>query len=191
MSESVLGSKTVSLTVTEDLQAMFRHLDTLSGRPDLARLTEELSRFEIDIDDLSQHLRFAETGYQRNLVRAAPNYHAWVLCWKNGQRSPIHDHPGSACVVRVLRGTLTETLFERAPNGHVKATFSRDFVQGSVIGSEDSDIHQVSNLQAENADLVTLHVYSPPLNRMETFSLYDSNRGYEVWVPEFSDAGGI
>jgi hypothetical protein len=88
-------------------------------------------------------------------------------------------------------GVLTETLFERAPNGHVKATFSRDFTQGTLIGSEDTDIHQVSNLQAENRDLVTLHVYAPPLNRMETFSLFDNSRGYEIWVPEFSDAAGI
>ena len=95
------------------------------------------------------------------------------------------------CVVRVLRGTLTETLFELAPNGHVKATFSRDFAEGSLIGSEDTDIHQVSNLQAGDADLVTLHVYSPPLTRMNTYSLYDLSRGYEVWDPEFSDAAGI
>ncbi len=170
---------------------MFRHLDTLTARPDLPRLVEELSRFDIDLDDLSTHLHFAENGYKRNLVRAGAGYQAWLLCWKNGQRSPIHDHTGSACVVRVLRGTLTETLFERAPNGHVKATFSRDYSEGSVIGSEDTDIHQVSNLQAENRDLVTLHVYAPPLNRMQTFSLYDNSRAYEIWVPEFSDAGGI
>ncbi len=177
--------------MTDDLLAMFRHLDTLTERPDLARLVDELSRFEIDIDNLSEHVHFAEHGYRRNLVRAAPHYHAWVICWRNGQRSPIHDHTGSACAVRVLKGTLTETLFELAPNGHVKAAFSRDFAEGSLIGSEDADIHQVSNLQAENADLVTLHIYAPPLNRMNTFSLYDASRGVEVWDPEFSDAAGI
>jgi cysteine dioxygenase len=183
--------KTVSRTMTNDLEAMYRHLDTLTDRPDLARLLEELSRFEIDLDDLAEHLRFADSGYKRNQVRAAPNYHVWLLCWKNGQRSPIHNHSGSACVVRVLRGTLTETVFEMAPNGHVKASFSRDFAAGSLIGSEDTDIHQVSNLQAGSADLVTLHVYAPPLTRMTTFSLYDIGRGYEVWIPEFSDAAGI
>jgi cysteine dioxygenase len=177
--------------VTDDLAAMFRHLDTLTGRPDLARLTEELSRFDIDLDDLAEHLHFSERAYRRNLVRAGEGYHAWLLCWKNGQRSPIHDHKGSSCVIRVLRGTLTETLFEVAPNGHVKATFSRDFGEGSLVGSEDADIHQVSNLQAGDADLVTLHVYAPPLHRMGTYSLYDLSRGFEVWDPEFSDAAGI
>jgi cysteine dioxygenase len=113
------------------------------------------------------------------------------MCWKNGQRSPIHNHSGSACVVRALRGTLTETLFEVAPNGHIKASFSRDFAAGSIIGSEDADIHQVSNLQAEDADLVTLHIYTPPLIRMSTFSLYDKRCGVDVWDPQFSDAAGI
>jgi cysteine dioxygenase len=170
---------------------MFRYLDELTGRPDLARLTDELSRFDVELADLSEYLQFSAGTYKRNLVRAGTHYHAWLLCWRNGQRSPIHDHRGSACVVRVLRGSLTETLFELAPNGHVKATFSRDFVEGSLIGSEDSDIHQVSNLQAGDADLVTLHVYAPPLLRMGTYSLYDLSRGWEVWDPVFSDAAGI
>jgi cysteine dioxygenase len=93
--------------------------------------------------------------------------------------------------VRVLRGTLTETTFEMTPNGHVKAVGSRDVEEGGLVGSEDSDIHQVSNLQAGDADLVTLHVYSPPLTRMGTYTLYDLTRGYEVWEPVFSDAAGI
>jgi hypothetical protein len=93
--------------------------------------------------------------------------------------------------VRVLRGTLTETLFEITPNGHIKAMFSRDLPPGSVIGSEDSDIHQVSNLQSGNADLVTLHVYSPPLLWMGTYSLLDRTRGKEAMFVEFRDAAGI
>lgn len=177
--------------MTDELTAMFRYLDSLTDQPSLARLLEDLARFDVTLDDLTAHLRFADQGYNRNLVRAAPGYYAWLLCWKNGQRSPIHDHRGSACVVRVLQGMMTETLFELAPNGHVKATFSRDFAAGSLIGSEDTDIHQVSNLQAGDATLVTLHVYTPPLQRMNTYSLYDLTRGFEVWNAEFSDAAGI
>ena len=177
--------------MTDDLEGMFRYLDTLTERPDLERVMEELSRFEIDLDDVSDHVHFSRNTYKRNLMRSGPHYHAWVMCWRNGQRSPIHNHAGSACVVRVLRGTLTETIFEMAPNGHVKASFSRDIAEGSLIGSEDADIHQVSNLQAGDADLVTLHVYAPPLTRMETYSLYDLGRGQDVWELEFSDAAGI
>jgi len=86
---------------------------------------------------------------------------------------------------------MTETRFEFAPNGHVKAVGSSDYAAGSVIGSQDFDLHQVSNLQAGDADLVTLHVYSPALVQMGTYSLTDTSRGVELMMMEFCDASGI
>ncbi len=173
------------------LESLFAYLDRLTGRAPLEELTAEMAELEVDCAELTNYLRFSDRGYTRNLVRAGPAYNALVLCWKNGQRSPIHDHKGSSCGVRVLRGTLTETLFELTPNGHVKALFSRDLLPGSVIGSEDTDVHQVSNLQLGDADLVTLHVYSPPLLWMGTYSLTERTRGQEAMFAEFRDAAGI
>jgi hypothetical protein len=46
-------------------------------------------------------------------------------------------------------------------------------------------------LQAGDADLVTLHVYTPPLRRMGTYSLTDTDRGFEPMFVEFCDAEGI
>jgi cysteine dioxygenase len=177
--------------VTDRLHNLIETLDLLQGRPPLNQLVAELVRSQIDCSDVTPFLRFSDRNYQRNLLNAGPWYQAWVLCWKNGQRSPIHNHSGSVCGLRVLRGTLTETRFEFAPNGHVKATESRDFGPGHVIGSADTDMHQVSNLQAGEAELVTLHVYSPPLEGMRTYSLYDLSRGFEVWEIEFANAAGI
>jgi cysteine dioxygenase len=173
------------------LEAMLHYLDALDRRPSLDEMRVELARFDVGCDDVAPFIRFGERTYQRNLVRAGDWYHAWVLCWRNGQRSPIHDHAGSSCVVRVLRGVLTETIFAFAPNGHVKACLSRDFGPGSVLASSDTDMHQISNLQAGSADLVTMHVYSPPLLTMGTYSLYDRSRGQEVWELDFIQAAGI
>jgi cysteine dioxygenase len=177
--------------MTQSLEELWRYLDSLTGRAPLPELTTRLAQADITCDDVADFVRFSDRQYMRNLVRSGPWYYALVLCWKNGQRSPIHNHTGSTCGVRVLRGTLTETLFEFAPNGAVKATFSRDCTPGSILGSVDGDMHQVSNLQAGDADLVTLHVYSPPLLFMETFSLIDRSRGQEPMLLEFSDAAGI
>src|SRR5260370_85125 len=148
--------------MSRHLDELFAYLDALEGRAPLPHLTAALARCEVEPEDVAEYLRFSDRGYQRIPIRGGDWYQAWVMCWRNGQRSPIHDHKGSSCGVRVLSGTLTETLFEFAPNGHVKASFSRDVLPGNVIGGEDSDMHQVSNLQAGNANLVTLHVYSPP-----------------------------
>lgn len=173
------------------LDDLFHYLDGLRGRAPLAELVAHLDEMEVDCDEIASFIRFSNRGYTRNLVRGGAWYNVLALCWKNGQRSPIHDHRGSSCGVRVLRGTATETLFDFAPNRHVKALFSRDLLPGSVCGSQDDDIHQVSNLQPGDTDLVTFHVYSPPLLHMGTYSLTDLTRGTEPMFLEFSDAAGI
>src|SRR5262245_45733020 len=129
-----------------DLTTLFDFLDRLTARPTPAELHAALADLRITCDDVADFVRCSERGYQRNLVRAGPWYHVWVMCWANGQRSPIHDHGASACAVRVLRGVLTETRFEMAPNGHVKAVDSRDLVAGDFCITHDDELHQVSNL---------------------------------------------
>src|SRR5262245_13641688 len=177
--------------MAKTLDELVRYLDGLRDRAPLGELRAELDGLEVGPEEFAEHLRFSDRTYRRNLVRGGAWYNLWVLCWRNGQRSPIHDHRGSSCAVRVLDGVATETLFEFAPNGHVKATFSRDLLPGAVVGSEDADVHQVSNLQAGDADMVTLHIYSPPLLVMGTYSLTERGRGEEPMYVEFCDAAGI
>lgn len=170
--------------MSSKLDPLFAYLDRLTRRPPLDELAELLRRLEVTPADLAGWVHFAARSYQRNLVRAGQWYQMWVMCWRNGQRSPIHDHTGSVCGVRVLAGTATVTGFEFAPNGQIKATGSCECPPGTVVATADSDLHQVSNLQAGNADLITLHVYSPPLLRMSTYTLLDATRGEDVWGEE-------
>lgn len=173
------------------LFALLDFLDHLERPPALEVLTAQLADLEVDWRELKPHVHYSARTYCRNLIRSSQHYNLLVLCWKNGQRSPIHDHRGSSCAVRVLKGVMTETLFDFAANGHIKATTSRDMPAGSIVGSVDQDMHQVSNLQAGDAELITLHLYSPPLLMMGTYSLYDLERGEEPMYLAFTDAAGI
>jgi cysteine dioxygenase len=164
------------------LDDLFRFMDRQAARPDLNDLIVCLSHLDLRGDSLEEFIHFGEGNYRRNLVKAAPNFHVWVMCWKVGQRSPIHDHGSSVCAVRVLRGTATVTHFARADSGDIKATHSEDVSVGGVIGTQDGDLHQVSNLQGAGQELVTLHVYTPPLLRMGTYSIFDGTRGVDVWT---------
>jgi cysteine dioxygenase len=162
---------------TTTIDTVFEPLDRrpASGYPaerlSLQTIVEWIRSTDLSTDDLAEYLVFRPDRYVRNLVHAGPAYQALVLCWRNGQRSPIHNHRGSNCGVKVLRGVAMETTFAAAPNGMVYPVRSRDLPAGHVCASADEDVHQVSNLQAGGADLVTLHVYSPPLLRMDMFSL--------------------
>lgn len=177
--------------MTDSFEELVAYLDALQLRAPLAELVAQVRRLQISCADVANHICFHERQYTRNLMKAGPWYNLVVLCWKNGQRSPIHDHLGTSCAVKVLRGTATETFFDFAPNGQIRAQSSRELAPGSVCGSQDTDVHQVSNLQAGNADLVTLHVYSPPLYQMGTYSITTPLRGVELMFPEFTEAGGI
>jgi len=163
------------------LPELFERLDAHVERVPLARLTAWLAELDVSFDDVREVARFRSDRYQRNLLHDGLGYHALIICWRNGQRSPIHNHRGSSCGVRVLKGTMTETIFDRSANGLIVARSSCELHEGQVCGSQDTDIHQVSNLQPGDADLVTLHIYSPPLLVMNTYSLTDG------FVGEFTD----
>ena len=149
----------------------FARLDDVAGHLPLETILDWFRDQPLSADDLAEYLVFNPEHYVRNLLHNGPDYQALVLCWRNGHRSPIHNHRGSRCGVKVLRGTATETLFERGPNDMIVPAGSRSLPVGHTSASVDNDTHQVSNLQAGSADLVTLHVYSPPLLKMQVFSL--------------------
>ncbi|MFB9191133.1 cysteine dioxygenase [Vibrio ostreicida] len=128
-----------------------------------------------DVDVNEREIKALASYDQQNYCRQRlfKNEHCEVLLmsWLNGQRSKIHDHLNTACGVRILYGEATETSFETAANGHIYASQSSLFKQGSVTVSQNNDIHQISNLQANDEPLVTLHVYSPPLRQFHLYQL--------------------
>ena len=181
-----LSTSMEDASVSPTLSAFFEALDRYSGSIPLDELEPRLRALDLSLDDLREFAKFSPDHYRRNLIHEGPAYQALILCWANGQRSPIHDHRGSACGVRIIHGTATETLFKRGANGIIPAGM-REMPQGSVCGSYDADIHEMSNLQPSGTNLVTLHIYSPPLLVMGTYSLTEATVG-EFKDPVFESA---
>lgn len=144
------------------------YLDGLDARPDVGDLVAELERARLTADDVRAWIRFDDSGYQRNLMWEGEHYEALILCWKVGQHSPIHDHAGSVCGVTVLRGRVTETIYEPMPCGVMAPVCSAHKEVGESCASVDDDTHVISNYEAET-DLVTLHVYAPKLGKIGIF----------------------
>ncbi len=178
----------MSTTLSNLLSQFDRHPKSVPLDELIAGLTES----NLLLDDVQEFVCFSDESYQRHLMHVGPGYQALILCWHSGQRSPIHDHRGSACGVRVLAGVLSETVFERNSAGLIFPTRTTEMGVSSVCAAFDSDIHQVSNLQPAGQDLVTLHIYSPPLLVMGTYSLTDDRVGEFVPpVHEFTHGAGI
>ena len=139
-----------------------------------ARMQDILNRLVVTAEEVQPRTLFSEKRYARNLVyKKDREFEIMIMCWKAGQRSSIHDHAGSLGGIRILQGELTECLFGRAANGMIKALSSADYAIEETRVEETSLIHQISNLQAENGKTVSVHIYIPPLVRMNVYSLED------------------
>ncbi len=146
-------------------------LDKNAANMDPGRMADLLDRLALSPSEIAPHARFSDLRYARNLVRKTDRFEVMVMCWHAGQRSSIHDHAGSLGGLKIVQGELTESLFVKAPNGMIKSMNSVDHRVGAVRVEDTELIHQISNLQGNGASSVSLHVYVPPLTRMNVYSL--------------------
>jgi cysteine dioxygenase len=177
-----------------DLDGALSYLDTFQDAIPLEELHTTVQPLQLDLSNLTRYLHFGKKSYLRNLIHEGPCYQALLLCWRSGQRSPIHDHAGSACALKVVQGKALETVFKRGPNGMIYACSSDIKGEGETVASFDADIHQISNLEPDGCDLVTLHIYSPPLLVMGKYSLTESivTPWHETnYIPLCNDGAGI
>ncbi|PYP86612.1 MAG: hypothetical protein DMF61_13105 [Blastocatellia bacterium AA13] len=152
------------------LQELIDRIKDLSEIPSLLDVENWFSSLLVSQRDFHPYRMFADRSYARNLIVRGPFAELLLLCWRSGQRTPIHDHGGSVGVVMVCEGLLTETMYERMPEGHVRPqnTFKRS--PGSITGADVPDIHQLLNMQPDDKHMVTLHCYAPPLSELNTYS---------------------
>ncbi len=151
--------------LTNGLKAQPRHT-SLSGR---MRLIEN---YPVSWTDVERYVHRDPDHYHRKIIETNNVFQLLILTWLPGQKSPIHNHRGSQCVVRVLSGKAIETVYH--PRADQTFSYSASsYVDGTTIGGEDADIHTLENSKASRQDLVTLHVYFPPLKQMDLFKVSD------------------
>jgi cysteine dioxygenase len=108
-------------------------------------------------DDLP--VRFGGGHYTRTTVYRDERLEVVVICFADGQTTSVHDHQGSNCVIRVLRGKILENHFVAAGE-QVDLLGSHYLQPGDVSGLDGQQIHQLCNLDRRGT--VLLNFYSPP-----------------------------
>ena len=146
-------------------------LKNLSEVPSLEHLNELFERTRIDAEEILPYLGFKEGNYSRHRVMKNESVEMLVLCWKPGQRTPIHDHNGAHGAVLVHEGILWETTFGYDTEHGLGYKSHRELRAGGLTGSEIPDIHQLGNPDVSGRDLVTIHIYAPPLGVLKTYKL--------------------
>ena len=189
MSTHLETSKSLATDEIQDppfsLQSLIAALESVSSAPELAQIYEWLEKAEISTDELQPYSGFKEGNYWRHLVCRNKFVEMLVLCWRPGQRTPIHDHNGSHGGVKVCQGLMWETTFSYDPLAGLGYKSAREHVPGSVTGSDVPDIHQLGNPDVSGQDLVTIHVYAPPLGVLHTYK--PGSAVIDLYVPDETD----
>ncbi|KAK1256279.1 hypothetical protein MKX07_008538 [Trichoderma sp. CBMAI-0711] len=129
----------------------------------------------------------ASRGYTRNLVdEGNGKSNLLVLVWSPGKGSPIHDHGNAHCIMKILRGELTETRYvfpERdEPEGPMTVLAEKKYQENQVTYmSDELGLHRVSNRGSDFA--VSLHLYTPPNVAKEGCHIFDERTGRRSHVP--------
>ena len=160
-------------------------LESQPGVPSLPDLYALIERTRISEDDLQPYLGFKAGNYCRHRVMRNEFVEMLVLCWKPGQRTPIHDHNGSHGAVSVHEGIMWETTFDYHTDSGLAYKAHRELRDGGLTGSELPDIHQLGNPDVSGRDLVTIHIYAPPLGVLKTYKLGSST--IDLYTPADPD----
>lgn len=141
-------------------------INTLDNEP-----TDELKHtiipnFQTSSNDVIEFIYFSDEAYSRNLIHKTDDYELLLLCWKNGQFTPIHHHGISSCTLTVIRGVLDEKQFVTKDNRNINNFLSRrqlacsdfSFLEGSAISHRVECISQKA---------MSLHFYTPHMNSVQ------------------------
>ena len=164
------------------LASLVGRLAALEGRPTLGEVNGWMSAVEVLADELRPHVSFKEGTYARHRVFLCEHTELLVLCWRPGQRTPIHDHNGSFGSVRVLSGVMWETIFEMEPESGLAYKYAREWRPGHITGADVPDIHQLGNPDVSGTDLVTLHLYAPPLTSLNVYRVGRKDSYNTLWL---------
>ena len=168
------------------LPALRHALESQSCIPSLEQIYDWLRTSDISPEELSPYIGFKDGNYWRHRVCRNQFVEMLVLCWRPGQRTPIHDHNGSHGGVKIWSGVLWETIFSFDAVKGLEYKSACERGPGSVTGSDIPDIHQLGKPDVSEQDLITLHVYAPPLGVLHTYK--PGSATVDLYVPDDSES---
>lgn len=138
-------------------------LKTFQQPLSLPELVEITSRIQLSRGEWQERVSFNSQQFCFQTFYESPYFEVNLIGWRSGQTSSIHDHCDSACCVLVLEGVLTNRDFHVGFGNTLKENARIDFASGEILARSGREIHCCGNEQSNEARLVTLHLYSPPL----------------------------
>lgn len=137
--------------------------------PSKTDLFNALEKLNIQLEELKPILKTDhEKPYYRKLLYKDEKLELLVMNWSDLECVP-HDHGKSYGWIQVINGTSQNTIYEVKENILPAELFTEHQEKGKMFFAPKKGVHKMSDSGGTN--LVTLHLYSPPITGMRVYNL--------------------
>ena len=129
---------------------------------------------ELPISAFEKYCSWSNESYTRNCIVENERFELILLCWEQGQMTPIHDHGGEECWVRIIEGEFKETIYkeEAGALNVVKSSISKTNEITYMI--DFMGFHSLENIS--NKKSMSLHLYAKPIRKCTVFD--EDSKGF-------------
>jgi cysteine dioxygenase len=127
-----------------------------------------MKSIDIPYDEFERHFSWKEEHYTRNSIIKNDTYELLVICWEEGQDSPIHDYDSKEAWIHIIRGQLKEEKYVKRGDGPMEKVSTVTLgVNDFSYMSGHVGLHRYVNTYESRT--VSLHLYVNPLKHWNEY----------------------
>lgn len=143
-------------------------LVTALSETDKAAYSHIMDLIELSVNLFDSYVSWSKESYTRNCIVNNEKFELILLCWEQGQITPIHDHGGEECWVKVINGEFREKIYKENELGELNVTKTTISKVNEVTYMKDfMGFHSLENIS--NKRSMSLHLYAKPIRKCRTF----------------------
>ncbi|WP_233130956.1 cysteine dioxygenase [Polaribacter tangerinus] len=145
----------------EKLQSL-EQLITALTESDIKKYNRIFHSVQFSQNAFDSYCSWSEDCYTRNCIIDTEKFELILICWCEGHKTPIHDHGGEECWVKVIEGCFEETIYKEDDNGLLSLVKTSKSQKGEITYMKDfMGFHRLENIAKSNS--ISLHLYAKPI----------------------------
>ena len=162
-------------TITENIQSVKDLLGCMS-QLNKDQFNSCINAVDLSDCDFEPYSTWSDACYTRNCLYCDERYEVILICWEPGQQTPIHDHGGEECWVKIISGTIKETIYKPDATDTPVAISTNIAEPGHTSYMIDfMGCHRLENDSNQRA--MSLHIYAKPIAQC---NIYDEESAQYV-----------
>jgi cysteine dioxygenase len=159
-----LNTKKDRATIPQDLDGLINAL----SEGERTTYNHLMHAIKLDPSIFKKYTSWSEHCYTRNCIVDSEKYELILICWCAGQTTPIHDHDGEECWVKVITGAFKETIYKENDAGVLQFEKTGISKANEVTYMKDfMGFHTLENIS--NQKSMSLHLYAKPIRKCRVF----------------------